>query len=94
MRNGGRDDEAVGRVAVKGRREFIRGQDDSSVQRNHCDDARVGGTSKPLVERDGKRQAFLGVQHLRFPQADGRDAETAALCLQIEGVPLESPNVR
>jgi hypothetical protein len=68
----GCDDQAVGRVPMKRRRECGRGGGDLGRDRDQANRPRMRGGRQPVEQRDVERQALQLHEHRHLPEADRR----------------------
>lgn len=68
------DDEPIGRITVERHRQIAERDHHFDVERNDLDHTDRCGFPYPNVEGSIEREPAFGVQHLRFPEADRRQA--------------------
>jgi hypothetical protein len=78
------DDEPVGRIAVKTRRQSVEREHHVTIEREHGEHPFVRRPHEPLGKRHRQLEAPLRMQDLRFPHADGREAELACFGRRVE----------
>jgi len=85
---GSGDDQAVGRITVKRRRERIEGEYHLDAEWHHGNHPVIGRARKPVREGQGQIEALPRVQDLHFPQTDRRNEKLPSICLHIERLAL------
>ncbi len=84
MRARGRHDQAVGRISMKRRRKPVQREDYTHLQGNERKHPRGRSALEPFRKRQWQFEPTLGMQHLRFPQADRRQKQPATLRFRVE----------
>ncbi len=73
---------------MEGRRQPVEGDDDLDVEWGDLDDSGRGCLSYPDFERPVQDKPSFCVQHLRLPEADGRQTELGPRRQSVERAPL------
>jgi len=83
-----RHDHAIGRIAMERSGKSVQLEYHRQVHRQYAHDSLVRGSNDPVGKRCGEHETMLGMQNLRFPEADRGEKRLAPFGSRVQRGPF------